>query len=280
MTGDTVMKKAKLILFILVLLLAMGQVHAKKGGPGNGGSGGSGKGGFGPLGDGCLTFLNGPGDGRFEHDGRGPYCNGSGGQVSVPVRLRFDTKKLNADDRSYNVNGSCSQNTGEALCTGGDNGLILGMGPETYDDGISFNDDFDWTLMGEGDITRVQLGIKFDNRHFLYFNKDGTCVDPNNTAGPVSAGPVHVRCDGDENGDQLCDHWTVSTDGSFPEFRGLPEEFPGDDKFATDAANACFKTGAYGGFLDHDVIADFTMKVCVMGDGFTCPGTWTPPPNP
>ncbi len=275
--GETVMKKAKLILFILVLLLAMGQVQAKKGGPGNGGNGGGGKGGFGPLGDGCLTFLNAPGNGRFEHDGGGAYCNGSGGQVSVPVRLRFDTKKLNADNRSYNVNGSCSSNTRQALCTGGDNGLTLQMGPETDADGISINDDFDWTLMlTANNPTRVQMGIKFDNRHFLYFNKDGTCVDPDNPGGSVSAGPVYVRCDGDENGDGLCDHWTVSTDGSFPEFRGLPAEFPEDDEFATDAANACFKIGAYGDFWDHDVIADFTMKICVMGVGFTCPEAWTP----
>ena len=255
------MKKNTLLIILVSLLLVFGQVHAKKGGQGNGGNGGGDKGGFGELGDGCLTFLNYAGAGRIYDDERGSYCNGTAGQISVPVRLRFDTKKFNGDDRVFTIQASCSSATDNVCSLVGTNGKTLQMSNEDFP-GSPYSG-LDWTLMDAGGITRVEMGIKIDRTHFLYFNEKDVCFDPDNPNDDVHGGPLWVRCDGDANDDTLCDQWTVSTDGSFP---------TGAGPFAADSAKACLKSGAFGNFLDKDVIADFTWNVCVMGLGIPdCP---------
>ena len=257
MTGDTVMKKVIFLLFILALLMAVGEVQAKKGGPGNGGNGGGDKGGFGSLGDGCVTFLNSQLPGTFSGDGSGIYCNGTDGQISVPVRLRLDTKKFNENDRFYWVWGNCSYGSTEEICVVGAEMKNLQMGAEAEGNGSTIGDGLDWTLMSPTDTTRVEMGIKIDRTHFLYFDQGVLCNDPTSLAGPV-----WVRCDADKNEDSLCDRWTVSTDPAFPV----------DGVYGGDAAHACLKTGAFGDFLDYNVIADFTMKVCVIGTDSIVPG--------
>lgn len=250
------MKRLISTIFIVGLLLALGQAYAKP--PGSkppGGSGGSGKGGFGELGDGCVTFLSQEaGQGKVYDDGRGSYCNGSDGQVSVPVRLRFDTKKFNPDDRYFRIWGSCIGEGGDtdALCQSpGVDGLMLNVG------GGASDPDWNWTTMAVKGERTARLGIKIDNSHFLYYDPDQTGVCMDNNFG-VSAGPIYVRCDADTpvNGtrDGLCDIWTIST---APDFR--------ESGFDVGASSACYKSGAYGGFYNHEVVADFTMEVCVMG---------------
>jgi hypothetical protein len=253
---------------LMGLLLAAGQAQAAKGGKGGGGGGGGDKGGFGELGSGCLTFISGNDYGRIsdDGDGYGTYCNGTGGQVSVPVRLRFDTKKLNSDKREFRIWGDCADPS-SYLCgtTGtGVKGLYLQMGKEAdLTTGVSGDDGLDWTSMSEGDTTRVEMGIKIDRNHFLYFNKNGVCWDPDNGTKSGFTDPVWVHCDGDHQGDGKCDQWTVSTELGF-----ATGDRPGDI-FTENAANACLKSGAFGDFIDYSVIADFTWKVCVMG--LSCP---------
>ena len=257
------MKRLISMIFITGLLLALGQAYAKPPG-GSGGSGGSGKGGFGELGDGCVTFLSPEGEG-FIHDdysesAKTNYCNGSDGQVSVPVRLRLDTKKFNPDDRYFWIDGVCNSDAGDttqALCVEGVEGLRMGLSLDTN------GDDWDWTEMSVSDgLKEATMGVKIDNNHFLYFDPriEGLC-DPDGTSGPVAAGPVFVRCDGDTevngSGDGKCDMWTISTDLDFP------------DSTFDNASSACFKSGAYGDFYNSDVTANFTIEVCVMG--VSCP---------
>jgi hypothetical protein len=253
------MKKTTLLILIgLLLALALGQAQAgKPGGKPTGGNGGSGKGGFGDLGDGCLTFQ---GDlaarGRIYSDGLGKYCNGTDGQISVPVLLRFDTKKFNRQKRFFTIHGDCSDvNSTQDLCVSGANGLLLQMSDEANPDGTSKLTTLNWTRMATGAVTRVEMGIKIDNDHFLYFDdgQSGLCNHQDS-----QTGPVWVRCNGDANDDDLCDQWTVSTGDLNP--GGSLE------------THACFKAGAYGEFLDPNVIADFTWGVCVMGLGINgCP---------
>ena len=266
------------VLVVVVLLVAMGQALAgKPGGKPPGGNGGSDKGGFGELGDGCLTFYNPPNNpvqGTIHDDsadsGKHIYCNGTDGQVSVPVRLRFDTKKFNADDRYFSIWGSCSENTEKELCISGVKGRFLQMGNEAESlTGLIIGGGLDWTLMKKGAVTRVGMGVSIDNKHHLSFNKDGAC-DDDSVPGHPPTGPVYVRCDGNindtgPNSDELCDQWTVSTD---PSAVGLVPS----NTAPYETATACFKTGVYGDFLDHEVIANFTWKVCVMGLGISgCP---------
>ena len=254
------MKKTTMVVMTLGLLLALGAAHAKKGGQGGGGNGGGDKGGFGPLGDGCVTFLSGQGPGRFSGDGRGIYCNGTDGQISVPVRLRLDTKKFNGNKRFYWVWGECSGAPviGDQLCD--DDNPETTNGDEIAHAQMSIESDLDMQAMGLGTFARVDMGIKIDRTHFLYYD-DILCNHP---ASPADR--LWVRCDLDTNGDDLCDRWTVSTDSAFPEFTD-----ENDSEFASNSARACLKTGAYADFIDYDVIADFTMKVCVMGTGPTDP---------
>jgi hypothetical protein len=261
--GDVLMKRLISMIFITGLLLALGQAYAKP----PGGSGGSGKGGFGELGDGCVTFLSPEGEG-FIHDdysesAKTNYCNGSDGQVSVPVRLRFDTKKFNPDDRYFWIAGVCNQDQGDtaqALCGQGVEGLRMGLSLDK--DG----NDWDWTAMSvSNEPKEATMGVKIDNNHFLYFDpRTGGLCDTDGLGSVEAAGPVFVRCDGDTavngSGDGKCDMWTISTDGDFP---------TGTDSFSANASSACFKTGAYGDFYNHDVTANFTIKVCVMG--VSCP---------
>lgn len=253
------MKKLIPTMIVMSLLLALGQVYAEP--PGNkppGGSGGSGKGGFGELGDGCVTFLSPGGPGTVHDDGFGTYCNGSDGQVSVPVHLRLDTKKFNPGDRYFSIEGDCSADpptSTQALCDSGVDGLMLNV---TVVDELGTTD-LNWTEMTTGEESaNARMGIKIDNSHFLYF--DSLACSGSDLSPPR---PIHVRCDDDNNGDTFCDLWTIST---YPDFR--------DTGFDDSASHACFKSGANGIFYSEEVKADFTMEVCVMG--VSCP----PPPTP
>jgi hypothetical protein len=262
------MKKVTLLL-CMGLLLTMSQAQAGKGG------GGSSKGGFGDLGDGCLTFVN-PGNphgtvtdfdaGTVHDDDLGSYCNGTDGQVSVPWHLRFDTKKFNPQNRHFRIWGNCVGEGGDtqALCQGpGVDGLMLNLGVGPSDS------DWSWTQMSPDPANPTntavdRMGIKIDKSHFLYFdpNPTGVCLD-DTLAVPESIGLIHIRCNADANGDDLCDQWTISTDPAFP---------TGNDTFSENSSRACFRAGAYGSFYNHEVVADFTMEVCVMGSDFVgCP---------
>ena len=241
------MKKLISMMIVMGLLMTAGQVFAK-----GGGSGGSGKGGFGELGDGCVTFVS-PALATVSDDGGGHYCNGSDGQVSVPVHLRFDTKKFNKDHRSFWVEGTCSDSPSDTeaqaqcgLLEEGYDGLMLNV--TVVDD----NGDLNWTEMDETEMLIARMGIKIDNSHFLYFDP---LVCPE-----ADPDPVYVRCDGDTPPeDGLCDRWTISTDPLFPTI---------GDAF-TGASSACFKSGAYGTFYS-EVEMNFTVEVCVLGVEGSC----------
>lgn len=248
------MKKLIPTMIILTLLLALGQAYANP--PGNKppkGSGGSGKGGFGELGDGCVTFVNPDAPGTVYDDGLGSYCNGTDGQVSVPLHLRLDLKKFNPDGRHFWIEGDCSADpaTDQALCGSVVAGLMLNV---TVLDELG--DDKNWTEMLPGESADARMGIKIDNSHFLYF-------DPIICSGGNSQ-LIHVRCDADTQvggtADGLCDIWTISTHPGFPWSQN-----PSQSDFDENASTACFKSGAYGSFYSHEVVANFTMEVCVMG---------------
>jgi len=246
------MKKLISMMIIMGLLLAVGQAFA-------GGSGGSGKGGFGELGDGCVTFVSPDGPGTVSADNNKPYCNGSDGQVSIPVHLRLDTKKFNKAHRYFWVQGECLDSSLDDEATIECAKLRAGM------DGLRMNVyvvddsrvDLNWQEeMAPLEEREARMGIKTENGH-LYF-------DPLD-CWEVPWEPVYVRCDDDKNGDLLCDQWTISTDPDFPTIanKGVFD----------NASSACFKSGAYGSFYSV-VEANFTMEVCVMG--VSCP---EPPPE-
>jgi hypothetical protein len=261
--GDIHMKKLQSTIMVMGLLLAVGQALA--GPPGNKppkGDGGD-KGGFGDLGNGCVTFLNpvdpdDPDDpvdllGTVSDDGGGRYCNGSDGQVSVPVHLRLDTKKFNKNHRWFWVQGECLDSPldvqAEAECNQlgeGVDGLrfnVTVVDDSVVDDPVDLN----WTEMSADEVLDARMGILLENGH-LYF-------DPNDCP-EVPWEPIHVRCDADTAPkDGLCDKWTISTDPAFP---------TGTTLFSESASRACFKSAAYGAFYS-EVRANFTMEVCVMG---------------
>jgi hypothetical protein len=239
------MKKLISTMIVMGLLLAVGQVFAK-----GGGSGGSGKGGFGELGDGCVKFVS-PAGANVSDDGDGRYCNGSDGQVSVPVHLRFDTKKFNKGHRWFWVEGTCTDSDFSLDAEASAQCELLSYGYDGLMTNVTvvdeYGEDLNWTDMGQGDVLDARMGIKIDNSHFLFF-------------GPLNCperdpDPVYVRCEADtEPKDGLCDRWTISTDPLFPTTGGT----------FTDASSACFKSGAYGTFYS-EVGMNFTMEVCVIG---------------
>jgi hypothetical protein len=268
-----VMKNEKIIAIVVGLLLVMGQVHAGKPGGKPPKEGGGGKGGFGELGNGCVTFIPGPNTNSFDNihdDGVNPtYCNGTDGQVSIPVRLRVDTKKFNKEGRYYGfAYEKCG--IGESWCNGGaelargqmGNEFVLDINLDGEEVLVS-NGGLDMTLMTPQHVTRVGIGFFIDNDHGLNFSSeydefgelnDRACFeDPD--LGPSNAEPLWVRCEADVDSDELCDLWTVST------FELLP-----GGGFGFGKAQACLKNGLFS-MLDPNVDADFTISICVMGTG-------------
>ena len=238
------MKKLISMMIVMGLLMTAGQVFAK-----GRGSGGSDKGGFGELGDGCVTFVS-PAGATVSDDGGGRYCNGSDGQVSVPVHLRLDTKKFNKGHRWFWVEGTCSDSPLDAeaqtqcqLLSEGYDGLMTNV--TVVENGVDLN----WTEMSPNEVLKARMGIKIDNSHFLY-------LDPYDCSEGYSD-PVYVRCEADTPpGDGLCDKWTISTDWGFPTLN--------NGGAFIHTPHACFKSGGYGSFYSV-VEANFTLEVCVMG---------------
>lgn len=282
------MKKVTLLVIFVGLLLALGQVHAGKGGGKPPKDGGGDKGGFGELGNGCVTFIPGPGgsfpspgEGSIHDDSASSYCNGTDGQISIPVRLRVDTKKFNKEGRYYGfVYENCE---GEPWCAGGAELARGQMGNEFVwidEDLVLLEGGLDMTLMPDitGDstdldyplnVTRVGMGFFIDNDHQLSFSNeynDRGCFDEDSIAEPL-----WVRCDADVGGgpdgrsDGLCDRWTVST------FPLSPDRNDSNDGFVEDgtSVNACLKNGIFV-MEELNVQADFTIEVCVMGTGDDC----------
>jgi hypothetical protein len=286
------MKKMTISVVALGLLLALAQVHAGKPGGKPPKDDGGDKGGFGELGNGCVTFVQGP-DGSFPTPGTGRihddselslsrrYCNGTDGQVSIPVRLRVDTKKFNKENRYYSFEyDDCNA---ADWCDGGaklahgqmGNEYVWAEDPDDSNNEILvlWEGGLDMTLMPADpdypafgsnlNVTRVGMGFFIDNDHQLSFSNeynDRGCFGESS-----DAEPLWVRCDADVGGgveggaDGLCDRWTVSTfplspDGGFAE--GPP-------------VNACLKNGIFV-MEDPNVRADFTIEVCVMGTGEDC----------
>jgi hypothetical protein len=282
------MKKVTISIVALGLLLALVQVHAGKPGGKPPKDGGDDKGGFGELGNGCVTFVEGP-DGslpapRIHDDSLSRrYCNGTDGQVSIPVRLRVDTKKFNKENRYY---GFEYENCDADWCDGGAKLARGQMGNEfvwAEDPGDPNNEvlvlwegGLDMTLMpadpndpafdSNSNVTRVGMGFFIDNNHGLSFSNE---YNDRGCFGDISdAEPLWVRCDADVGGgveggvevpDGLCDRWTVST---FP-------LSPNGGFAAGPPVKACLKNGIFV-MEDPSVTADFTIKICVMGTGEDC----------
>jgi hypothetical protein len=278
-----VMKKVTFLVIVVSLLLVIGETYAGKPGGKPPKDDGGGKGGFGELGNGCVTFIPGP-DGFFgsinDDSIDSTYCNGTDGQVSIPVRLRVDTKKFNKEGRYYGFDyDECSPseswcNEGAELARGqmGDEYVWIDDPGAPGTDILVRGDGLDMTLMKPTDITRVGMGFFIDNDHGLSFSNeynDRGCFDGD-------AEPLWVRCDGDVGPldtagvpDGLCDLWTVSTyplspNGGFVED---PSVAPQTNPLTyLPSVKACLKDGIFI-ILDESVKADFTLEVCVLGTG-------------
>lgn len=242
------MKLSIMCLAGLALLLTMDLAWSA---PKNGG----GKGGFGDAGNGCVAFANAPGAGTIHDDGGGAYCNGSDGQVSVPKRLRMDTKKFNRNARTYWVDAMClgGQSPGDAFCSDAVSADVFQsqMEYQWVDGALVPTDELDFQAMTPGEVTRVSLAVDVGfKRQLRYGNENGVRV---NCPAGTSGEPVWVGCEDDFNGDGFCDLWTLSTnslDGS-----GAPP------------ARACLMNES--SVVDGDVQAEFTLGVCVLG--VSCP---------
>jgi hypothetical protein len=242
--------------------------------------GGGGKGGMGELGNGCVTFLHGDGEGTFHDDSAYPpygdetYCNGTDGQVSVPSRFRMDPKKFNKTDRKYYAQVKCIgyiSGSGIEFCekeietrdvqsqlkyVEGPSGIWM---PEGTDIELNFQEmapPFNDTY----EVTRVSMSISVAKQHYLLFgNEFGQrvkCLSDSNF--PVVYGaPVWARCDADFNDDTLCDAWTVSTFELDDTSLGWDENVP--------SAHACLRGGTSGDMFWDDVQADFVFDICVLG---------------
>lgn len=220
-------------------------------------------GGFGELGNGCVTFTDAPDFGTFHDDGGGTYCNGTDGQVSVPLRLRLDTKKFNSEDRAYWLYADCSSgsNTGWPVCDGP---IRVGtlqsqLRYELIDGSLVATSELDFQGLVVDEIARVSVDLDLPTwaNHKVKFGNDS---DPQiRCDAPAASAPVWVACDGDSNHDGFCDLWTLSTVNL-----GGPDVLPGEGD-----ARACLKNTKRGVVLDGDVTADFTLKVCVLG--LSCP---------
>jgi hypothetical protein len=285
------MKKVTISVVALGLLLALAQVHAGK----PGGNPPKDKGGFGELGNGCVTFVDGP-DGSFPTPGTGRihdddselslsrrYCNGTDGQVSIPVRLRVDTKKFNKENRYYGFEyddcNAADWCDGSAKLARGQMGneFVWVEYPEDSGDEqlVLLEGGLDMTLMPAPEfgsnlnVTRVGMGFFIDNNHGLSFSNE---YNDRGCFGDISdAEPLWVRCDADVGGgvdggpDGLCDRWTVST------FPLSPDPDDSNDGFVAGGlpVNACLKNGIFV-MEEPSVRADFTIEVCVMGTGEDC----------
>jgi hypothetical protein len=216
-----------------------------------GGGGGGGTGGFGDVGNGCVVFENPATLGTFHDDGGGAYCNGTDGQVSIPKRLRLDTKKFNRNDRQYLLDATCEANS--AVCDGTvEVGVLQSQLRHQWIDGqLVADDELDFQGMAVGEIARVSvdLAIGRDTR-VLFGNDSGERM---RCPAPSEAAPLWVQCLDDQNGDGFCDLWTMTTvnlEGS-----------------AEPDARACLKESSE--LLDGEISADFTMGICVLG--VSCP---------
>lgn len=281
------MKKVTISVVALGLLLALAQVHAGKPGGKPPKDDGGDKGGFGELGNGCVTFVGGPDENfqtgihdDFESSLSRRYCNGTDGQVSIPVRLRVDTKKFNKENRYYGFeydlcNGADWCDGGAKLARGQMGNEFVwaedpaGSGNEVL---VPWEGGLDMTLMpapvfgSDLNVTRVGMGFSIDNGHGLSFSNE---YNDRGCFGDISdAEPLWVRCDADVGGgveggvevpDGLCDRWTVSTFPLSP-YGGFAGETP---------VKACLKNGIFV-MEDPNVSADFTIEVCVMGTGEDC----------
>lgn len=235
----------------LVSCLLLSQNLAAK--PGKGGGGGGDSGGFGELGNGCVAFESAASPGTFHDDGGGAYCNGTDGQVSVPKRLRLDTKKFNSNNRKYYLDAVCAAKS--PACNGTVDVEVLQsqLRHEWIDGQLVGTDELDFQGMAEGEITRVSVDLEIDRNTRLLFGNDSG--DRMRCPAPSAAAPLWVQCLDDQNGDGFCDLWTLTTanlDGS-----------------AEPDARACLKNSKTGAVLDGEVTADFSMAVCVLG--VSCP---------
>lgn len=242
------MKLSIVCLTGLALLLAFGTAWTapKKGG---------GKGGFGDVGNGCIAFASTPAAGTIHDDGGGSYCNGSDGQVSVPKRLRMDTRKFNRNARIYWLDAIChgGQSPSDSSCLGPVSADVFQSQMEYQWVGGTLvpTEELDFQAMTPGESARVSLAVDAgSNRQLRFGNENGVRV---NCPADTSGEPVWVSCEGDSNGDGFCDLWTLSTaslDGS------------GDP-----SARACLINES--AVVDGDVQADFTLNICVLG--VSCP---------
>lgn len=219
------------------------------------------KGGFGDVGNGCVAFQPGGGEGTIHEDVDEAYCNGTDGQVSMPKRLRMDTKKFNSNERVYLVEATCAH----SFCAGEREAEVFQSQLRyTWDDAVGAlvpqeDDELDFQAMSIGEIARVSMSIAAGRKLRLKFgNEHGLRVQcPAGTAGEPTGGPLWARCEADDNGDGFCDLWTVTT---------LNLERV-DDNDEPDA-RACL-VNHHGKLLDGNVQADFILDVCVLG--VSCP---------
>ena len=218
---------------------------------------------LGELGNGCVTFSNsssGPGT-IYEDDIGGPYCNGTAGQISVPSSLRLDTKKFNKPGREFLAQLDCGGIVIEPdACSGAEVEAILFQSMLEYvkvfeDVWIPYADlrQLNFPEMSENEVTRVSMYIKLGGKTgLLVFGEAPQVAFACDEV--LDGEPIWVRCDhyNETIGIEICDRWTVSTNSL--DDSGLPP------------ANACLNSGSGKSTLvARDVIADFTIEVCVLG---------------
>lgn len=224
---------------------------------GGGGGDGGGSGGFGELGNGCVAFEAGGllGTlGTFHDDDRGAYCNGTDGQVSVPSRLRLDTKKFNSAARKYLLEAICEANS--SVCDRTVEVRVLqSQLLHRWIDGqlvATGQEELDFQAMKIGDIERVSVDLAIGkNTKVLFGNDTG---DRMRCPSPSEAAPLWVQCLEDRNDDGFCDLWTMTTTNL-------------DVGSAESDARACLTESSV--MVDGEITADFTMGICVLG--VTCP---------
>jgi hypothetical protein len=209
-------------------------------------------GGFGELGNGCVSFASGSDAGTFHDDDGGVYCNGSDGQVSVPKRLRLDSKKFNSNERSYWLDAICNDQTtpNAAVCTGPVEvgALQTQLRHEWIGGELVPTDELDFQGMAPGEISRVSVDLYIDRNTKVQFGNDnGLRV----RCDGATAAPLWASCEADKNGDGFCDSWLLTT-------ANLDGDLEPD-------ARACLKNTRNGKVLDGDVTADFLLEVCVLG---------------
>lgn len=215
--------------------------------------GGGDTGGFGELGNGCVAFENPATLGTFHDDGGGAYCNGTDGQVSVPKRLRLDTKKFNRNNRKYLLDAICEANS--SVCDGTvEVGVLQSQLRHRWVDGqlvATGEEELDFQGMAIGEIARVSVDLAIGKHARVLWGNDSG--DRMRCPPPSEAAPLWVQCLDDQNADGFCDLWTMTTanlDGS-----------------AESDARACLKESSV--LLDGEITADFTMGICVLG--VSCP---------